>query len=205
MCLTVVSVLLKIRFGHAQISVSKIGIPISKTACIKPWKFQRYGEKPITLYTSYQYLLNFTTVTIYLLQVLTHYLLSGILKALTIKHHILTFVLILLSLPEQTSLDFTIKCVLPAIHVVYMGKIIELVFPTLVITFLLTFIFCSLSRQVSFAKYALNIFSHNEQCYYKKKHISSTFETLKMQTSLVICFITLNTKKYYYCSYTTTK
>ena len=204
MCLTVVSVLLKIRFGHAQISVSKIGIPISKTACIKPWKFQRYGEKPITLYTSYQYLLNFTTVTIYLLQVLTHYLLSGILKALTIKHHILTFVLILLSLPEQTSLDFTIKCVLPpAIQVFYMGKIIELVFPTLVITFLLTFIFCSLFRQVSFTKYTLNIFSHPEQCYYKKKHISSTFVTLKMQTSLDICFIVLNTKNI--ITYTTTK
>ena len=123
LCLTVVSVLLKIRFGHAQISMSKIGIPISKTACINPWKFQRYGEKPITLYTSYQYLLNFTTVTIYLLQVLTHYLLSGILKGLIIKHHILTFVLILLSLPEQTSPDFTIKCVLPpAIHVVNVEK-----------------------------------------------------------------------------------
>ena len=68
-----------------------------------------------------------------MLQVLAHYLLSGIFKALTIKHHILTFVLILFSLPEQTSLDFTIKCVLPpAIHVVFMGKIIELVFPTLV-------------------------------------------------------------------------
>ena len=62
----------------------------------------------------------------------------------------LTFVLILLSLPEQTSLDFTIKCVLPpAIHVFYMGKIIESVFPTLFKTFLLTFIFYSLLRQVS--------------------------------------------------------
>ena len=107
--------------------------------------------------------------------------------------------LILLSLPEQTSLDFTIKCVLPpAIHVFYMGKIIELVFPTLVITFLLTFIFCSLFRQISFTRYTLNIFSHTEQCYYKKKHISSTFETLKMQTSLAICFIILNTKKNFY-------
>ena len=36
LCLTVVSVLLKIRFDHAQISVPKIGIPISKTACINP-------------------------------------------------------------------------------------------------------------------------------------------------------------------------
>ena len=34
LCLTVVSVLLKIRFGHAQISVPKIGIPMLKTACI---------------------------------------------------------------------------------------------------------------------------------------------------------------------------
>ena len=32
LCLTVVLVLLKIRFGHAQISVSKIGIPMLKTA-----------------------------------------------------------------------------------------------------------------------------------------------------------------------------
>ena len=138
-------------------------------------------------------------MALYLLHVLAHYLLSRILKALTIKHCILTFVLILLSLPEQTSLDFTIKCVLPpAIHVFYMGKIIELVFPTLVITFLLTFIFCSLFRQISFTRYTLNIFSHTEQCYYKKKHISSTFVTLKMQTSLAICLIILNTKKHYY-------
>ena len=100
-------------------------------------------------------------IYLYLLQVLAHYLLSRILKALTIKHCILTFVLILLSLPEQTSLDFTIKCALPpAIHVFYMGKIIELVFPTLVITFLLTFIFCSVFREVSFIKYTLNVFSH---------------------------------------------
>ena len=63
-----------------------------------------------------------------------------------------------MSLPEQTSLDFTIKCVLPpGIHVVYMRKIIESLFPTLVITFLLTFIFCSLFRQISFTKYTLNI------------------------------------------------
>ena len=33
---TVVSDLLKIRFGPAQIRVPKIGIPISKTACINP-------------------------------------------------------------------------------------------------------------------------------------------------------------------------
>ena len=130
LCLTVVSVLLKIRFGHTQISVSKIGIPISKTACIKPWKFQRYGEKPITLYTSYQYLLNFTNVTIYLLQVLTHYLLSGILKALTIKHHILTFVLILLSLPEQTSPDFTKNMFFHQLYMLLMWKkIISVSFP----------------------------------------------------------------------------
>ena len=37
--LIVVSVLLKIKFGHAQISVSKIGIPMSKTTCINPWNF----------------------------------------------------------------------------------------------------------------------------------------------------------------------
>ena len=87
-----------------------------------------------------------------------------------------------MSLPEQTSLDFTIKYVLPpAIHF-YMGKINELVFPTRVVTFLLTFIFCSLFRQVSFTKYTLNILSYTEQYYYKKRHISSTFETLKMQT-----------------------
>ena len=33
----VVSVLLRIKFGHAQISVPKIGIPMSKTASINPW------------------------------------------------------------------------------------------------------------------------------------------------------------------------
>ena len=32
LCLTVVSVFLNIRFGHAPIS-----IPMSKTACINPW------------------------------------------------------------------------------------------------------------------------------------------------------------------------
>ena len=31
-----VLVLLKIKFGHAQISVPKIGIPVLKTACINP-------------------------------------------------------------------------------------------------------------------------------------------------------------------------
>ena len=37
LCLTVVSILLKIRVRHTQISVPKIGIPMSKTACINPW------------------------------------------------------------------------------------------------------------------------------------------------------------------------
>ena len=32
----VVSILLKTKFGHIQISVPKIGIPMSKTVCIKP-------------------------------------------------------------------------------------------------------------------------------------------------------------------------
>ena len=36
LCLTVVSILLKIRFVHTQISVSKIGILMLKTACINP-------------------------------------------------------------------------------------------------------------------------------------------------------------------------
>ena len=35
--LTVVLVLLKINFGHTQMSVPKIGIQMSKTACINPW------------------------------------------------------------------------------------------------------------------------------------------------------------------------
>ena len=34
------SVLLKIKFGHTQISVPKIGIPMRKTACINPWLFE---------------------------------------------------------------------------------------------------------------------------------------------------------------------
>ena len=36
LCLAVVSVLLKIRFGHVQISVPKIGIPMLKAAFINP-------------------------------------------------------------------------------------------------------------------------------------------------------------------------
>ena len=36
LCLTLVSGLLKIRFGHTQISVPKIGMPMSKTICINP-------------------------------------------------------------------------------------------------------------------------------------------------------------------------
>ena len=36
--LTIVSVLFKIKFEHAQISVPKISIPMSKTACINPCK-----------------------------------------------------------------------------------------------------------------------------------------------------------------------
>ena len=38
----VVSVLLKIKFGHTQISVPKIGIPMLKTACINPCIFYTY-------------------------------------------------------------------------------------------------------------------------------------------------------------------
>ena len=30
--------LIMIKLGHAKTSVSKIGIPMSKTACINPWK-----------------------------------------------------------------------------------------------------------------------------------------------------------------------
>ena len=37
MRLMVVSVFLKIKFRHAQISVPKTGIPMSKSACINPW------------------------------------------------------------------------------------------------------------------------------------------------------------------------
>ena len=35
----IVSVLLEIKFGHAQISVPKIGLLMSKTACINPWRY----------------------------------------------------------------------------------------------------------------------------------------------------------------------
>ena len=41
MGLMVVSVLLKVKFWHGQISVPKIGIPMSKTACINPWLTSR--------------------------------------------------------------------------------------------------------------------------------------------------------------------
>ena len=37
MHLMVVTIFLKIKFRHAQISVPKIGIPMSETACINPW------------------------------------------------------------------------------------------------------------------------------------------------------------------------
>ena len=37
LCLMVVSVLLIIEFGHTQIIMPKIGIPLSITACINPW------------------------------------------------------------------------------------------------------------------------------------------------------------------------
>ena len=36
LCLTAVSVLLKIRFGHAQTSLPKVVIPMSIIACINP-------------------------------------------------------------------------------------------------------------------------------------------------------------------------
>ena len=81
-----------------------------------------------------------------------------------------------------------------------MGKIVESVFPTLLITFLLTFIFCSLFRQVSLTKYALTIFSQTKQCFCNKKYIFATFETVNMPTSLALCFHILNTKKQY-CLY----
>ena len=42
--LMVVSVLLKIKFGHAQISVPKIGIPMSETTCINPWRLMNWRE-----------------------------------------------------------------------------------------------------------------------------------------------------------------
>ena len=66
---------------------------------------------------------------------------SAILTALILKHQILTFVLISLFLPGA-RLGFTIKCVPPpARYFVYMGKIVQSVFPTLAITFLLILIF----------------------------------------------------------------
>ena len=40
----VVSALLKIKFGQAQISVPKIGIPKSKAACINPWDFMSWSN-----------------------------------------------------------------------------------------------------------------------------------------------------------------
>ena len=42
----VLLVLLKTKFGHAQISVPKIGKPMSKTACINPWwhRFKEQGK-----------------------------------------------------------------------------------------------------------------------------------------------------------------
>ena len=33
-----VSVLIKIKFGHVQIGVPKISLPMLKTACINPWE-----------------------------------------------------------------------------------------------------------------------------------------------------------------------
>ena len=55
-CLMVVSDLLKIKFGHAQISVPKIGIPMSKTAfisrsyCKRPFNFRLFTERLIFLH-----------------------------------------------------------------------------------------------------------------------------------------------------------
>lgn len=91
--------------------------------------------------------------------------------------------LILLSLPEA-RLDFTIKCVLLSALHVYIGKIVESVFPFLVITFPLTFVFCTLIRQFLLTKYSHIILSHTEQRYYNKKYVSSTFDTLNIQISL---------------------
>ena len=36
LCSTVASILLKIRFGHTQINVHKIGLPMSRIVCINP-------------------------------------------------------------------------------------------------------------------------------------------------------------------------
>ena len=55
-CLMVVSDLLKIKFGHAQISVPIIGIPMSKTAfisrsyCKRPFNFRLFTERLIFLH-----------------------------------------------------------------------------------------------------------------------------------------------------------
>lgn len=41
LCLLVVLILLKIKYGHPEISVPTIGVSISKTASIKPWVFSK--------------------------------------------------------------------------------------------------------------------------------------------------------------------
>ena len=41
LCLLVVLILVKIKYGHPEISVPTIGVPISKTASIKPWVFSK--------------------------------------------------------------------------------------------------------------------------------------------------------------------
>ena len=85
------------------------------------------------------------------------------LRQLSFKASYFNLCVILLSLPEQASLDFAVKCVLPpAMHVVYVEKSVELVFPTMVIAFLLTFISCSVFMQALITKYTCNIFSHTE-------------------------------------------
>ena len=40
----VVSVLLEIKFRHAQINVPKIGIPMLKTACINPCQYTKKNQ-----------------------------------------------------------------------------------------------------------------------------------------------------------------
>ena len=101
-------------------------------------------------------------------------------------------------LPEA-RLNITIKCVLPPATYVYMRKIVESVFPTLLITFLLTFFFLSLQTGLTH-KISFTIFSQTKQCFCNKKYISSTFETVNMPTALALCFHILNTKKRY-CLY----
>ena len=44
-CLTLVPVLLKIRFGCTKIIVPKVGILMSKTACINPCRERVYWEQ----------------------------------------------------------------------------------------------------------------------------------------------------------------